>query len=126
MIQRYPNGRSYAEDLCERVTYSYDTNPLNPSFSLNSTGRLTVAQYGSNTLSASCVPGVNPTQLAEMYSYHPAGAVTAKRLQITRQGYDQYSKAMLNNNLYKLPGGPRRFKCEARGCSSSLDAFCGA
>ena len=36
------------------------------------------------------------------------------------------NKAMLNNNLYKLPGGPRRFKCEARGCSSSLDAFCGA
>jgi RHS repeat-associated protein len=26
-----------------------------------------------------------------MYSYHPAGAVTAKPLQITRQGYDQYS-----------------------------------
>ena len=35
--------------------------------------------------------GVSPAQLAEMYSYHPAGAVTAKPLQITRQGYDQYS-----------------------------------
>src|SRR5580700_11072814 len=44
-IQRYPNGVSNAEDVCQRVTYTYDTNPVNSSFSQNSQGRLTTAQY---------------------------------------------------------------------------------
>jgi len=44
-IQRYPNGKSNGEDTCARVTYTYDTNPVNSSFSKNSTGRLTTAQY---------------------------------------------------------------------------------
>ena len=45
-VQRYPQGQSNQEDVCQRVTYTYDTNPVNGSFSQNSYGRLTTAQYG--------------------------------------------------------------------------------
>ena len=86
-VQRFPNGHYYAEDLCQRETYYYDTNPYIPGFSLNSFGRLTVAAYGpTNAWNYSCIPGVWGTLYAEMYSYHPAGAVATKRLQTMRQG----------------------------------------
>ena len=32
MVQRYPQGVNYGEDLCQRVTYTYDTNPVNATF----------------------------------------------------------------------------------------------
>ena len=103
MTQYYPQGQSYAEDGCQRVTYSYDTNPYSSTFSQNSYGRLTAVQYGANTngyyTSPFCVSGEwtsyiygtgyynmdTMTNFAEMYSYHPAGAVTAKQLYMSRQ-----------------------------------------
>jgi RHS repeat-associated protein len=78
MVQRYPNGKNNGEDQCQRVTYSYDTNPYSSTFSNNSHGRLTAARYTPGTCIAST--------LTEMYSYHPAGAVTAKSLQVGSLG----------------------------------------
>ena len=77
MIQRYPSGKNGAEDSCQRVTYTYDTNSVNPSFSQYSQKRLTTAQYSV------CAPG-RITPVTEMYSYHAAGAVTSKQLQFQR------------------------------------------
>ena len=77
--------------MCGRVTYTYDTNPVNGAFSQYSTGRLTTAQYQV------CAPGQVSAQgstsnaggaMTEMYSYHPAGAVTAKQMQVAREGTD--------------------------------------
>ncbi len=65
------------EDTCNRLDYSYNTNPLDIQFSENAQGRLTVVQWGGIT----CAAG----QFAEMYSYTQAGAVTKKRLRLTRQ-----------------------------------------
>ena len=81
MMQRYPLGQTNAEDQCQRVTYSYDTNPVNAGFSLYAAGRLTAAQY-------SVCAGGQTTAMAELYSYHPAGAVTAKQMQTSRYAYD--------------------------------------
>ena len=38
MIQRYPTGKSNAEDTWQRVTYSYETNPYSTTFSQYTTG----------------------------------------------------------------------------------------
>jgi YD repeat-containing protein len=54
MVQRFPTGATppNGEDLCQRVTYTYDTNPVNPNFSQYSAGRLTtVTYYGQNASS---------------------------------------------------------------------------
>ena len=94
MTQYYPLGTANPEDGCQRVTYSYDTNPYKPTFSQNSNGRLTAVLYGSSAGSlygpgAFCAQESTTGQVtyfAEMYSYHPAGGVTAKQLRIAR-GY---------------------------------------
>jgi YD repeat-containing protein len=31
MVQKYPSGVSSAENTCERISYTYDTNPVNGS-----------------------------------------------------------------------------------------------
>ncbi len=36
MTQYYPTGTANPEDGCQRVTYSYDTNPYNSTFRMNS------------------------------------------------------------------------------------------
>ena len=77
MIQRYPSGKNGTEDSCQRVTHTYDTNSVNPSFSQYSQKRLTTAQYSV------CAPG-RITPVTEMYSYHAAGSVTSKQLQFQR------------------------------------------
>jgi YD repeat-containing protein len=94
-VQRYPSGRSNGEDFCARVIYTYDTNPVNSSFSQYSTGRLTTAQYH-----AACTGnGLQADDIyTEMYSYHPAGAVTAKNVKMQRTFYDP------NNNPYTASG----------------------
>ena len=74
MIQRYPRGKTAQEDISERVVYQYDTNTEAPVFAQYLTGRLATAQYMIVDENG------NPSPVTEMYSYHPAGAVTAKRL----------------------------------------------
>ena len=95
MTQYYPSGTANPEDGCQRATYSYDTNPYIPIFSQNSYGRLTAVLYGAATGSiyapgAFCTSELFTyglvTYFADMYSYHPAGGVTAKRLAMGR-GY---------------------------------------
>ena len=97
----FVSGRSIL-DTCGTVTYTYDTNPVNPNFSQNSQGRLTTAQYyapNSNIPLGSYIGdgnggwttyGCTADAYAEMYSYHAAGAVTAKKLQFTRVFASQY------------------------------------
>ncbi len=84
MIQKYPSGRNNAENTCERVQYTYDTNPVNGTFSQNSYNRLTTKQY---SVCASSHEGHTAT-ITEMYSYNPAGQVTAKQFQAFHCGYD--------------------------------------
>jgi RHS repeat-associated protein len=89
-IQRYPQGVNYGEDVCARVTYTYDTNPVNSSFSQYSLGRLTTAQYyvqGANYNGQGCSGYGLYDTYTEMYSYHPAGAVTAKNVGMSRVVY---------------------------------------
>jgi YD repeat-containing protein len=94
MIQRYPTGKANAEDTCRRVTYSYDTNGVSSTFSQYSTGRLTTAVYPVCTAGGTLVSGTPPYPnypggtVTEMYSYHPAGAVTAKQMRVSRTGVD--------------------------------------
>ena len=85
MAQYYPTGTANPEDGCQRVTYSYDTNPYSSTFSHNSNGRLTAVLYGASAGSvyapgAFCTSGLFTyglvTYFADMYSYHPAGGVT--------------------------------------------------
>jgi hypothetical protein len=75
------------------VTYTYDTNPVNANFSQYSTGRLTTVQYyGQNASSNGAGCGQNTNGYypyaydtwTEMYSYLPAGAVTAKNVSLRR------------------------------------------
>ena len=82
MIQRYPRGKTAPEDTSQRVTYQYDTNTLAPDFALYLTGRLATAQYTIVDENG------NPSPVTEMYAYHPAGAVTAKRLTAMGCGTD--------------------------------------
>ena len=70
---------------------AYDTNPVNANFSQNSQGRLTTAQHGCSV--ADIVDGTYygtyaSTTFVEMYSYHPAGGVTAKQLLFNGYGYN--------------------------------------
>jgi YD repeat-containing protein len=86
MVQKYPTGQGNAEDICQRVIYRWDALPPGTGFTAsNTTGRLAEVQYGSSGTSGTpCVPGGTPLQYTEMYSYHPAGALAAKQLQVTR------------------------------------------
>ena len=61
------NGQ-FTEDTTQRTTLTYDGT--NFSFSSNTAGRVSLVNYA----------GPHGLQFAEMYSYHVAGAVTAKRL----------------------------------------------
>jgi len=76
MVQRYPAGKNNAEDTCQQVTYSYDTNPYNSTFSQNPKGRLTATKY----YAGNCPAGVGQS-ITEMYSYNPPGQVNWKSLQ---------------------------------------------
>ncbi len=61
------NGQ-FTEDVTQRATFAYDGT--NGGFSANTAGRISQVNYS----------GPHGLQLAELYSYHAAGAVTAKRL----------------------------------------------
>ena len=82
-IQRYfANG---TEDLCQRVTYSYDTNPYDSTGKYQyTTGRLTAALYPV----CHVLDSNGNATVTEMYSYHPAGGVTIKDLHIYKPWYN--------------------------------------
>src|SRR5262249_17493502 len=79
-IQRYPSPGT-VEDLCQRTSIYYDTNPLDATFSQNSTSRKTAVQWSGTA----CATGY---QFAEMYSYTPGGLMSGKRFR-TNNGSGQ-------------------------------------
>jgi RHS repeat-associated protein len=85
-VRRFISDTAYSlgsDDPCQRVTYTYDTNPVNSSFSNYSYGRLTTAQYGCpvpEIVGGSTYGTASPVSYIDMYSYHPAGGVTAKQI----------------------------------------------
>jgi hypothetical protein len=60
-----------AEQASQRATYSYDSNPLNGSYSQNAWGRLTAVQFQDES---------SGTPFSYMYSYNQAGRVTAQHM----------------------------------------------
>ena len=64
-------GTPLVEMDMQRVTYSYDSNPLNGSYSQNAWGRLTAVQFRDENLG---------TPFSYMYSYNQAGRVTAQHM----------------------------------------------
>jgi YD repeat-containing protein len=64
-------GSPLAELASQRVTYSYDSNPLNGSYSQNAWGRLTAVQFQDES---------SGTPFSYMYSYNQAGRVTAQHM----------------------------------------------
>ena len=102
-IDRKPNGTTI--DLCQSTYFYYDTNPIVSGFSNYITGRMAASVTGDT----SCTPG----RIVEMYSYHPAGGVAAKRLLVTSDGttiqdktitYAFDSEGKVSN--YTYPDGP--------------------
>jgi len=91
MISQFPTGQSHAEDTCQRVSYSWDSNPYNATFSQYTQGRLAAIQY-TNCHSFSMPDPNSPdytdtfgqTTVTENYSYHAAGATTGKQVQLAR------------------------------------------
>jgi len=103
IVEVTPSGGMYGyEDACQRVTYSYDSNPYDSSFSSYTYGRLAAVQYGVSTTlyynSRYIDCPVGDTYI-EMYSYHPAGVMTAKDMQLPRGGTDPNGNPMLPGNL---------------------------
>ena len=65
------SGSTFTEDLAQRTTYAYEGT--NNGFSTATNGRVSQVTYA----------GPHGTAFVEMYSYHNAGGVTKKRVQIT-------------------------------------------
>jgi len=81
MVQYFPNRPPpIYEDPCQRLTLTYDTNSIDSTYSQNSWGRLTTAQWGG----VSSCTSLKNTLFTQMYSYTAGGLVTGKRLEITR------------------------------------------
>ena len=78
------NGQ-FNEDPTQRTTFTYDGS--NNGFSANTAGRVSLVNYS----------GPHGLQFAELYSYHAAGAITAKRLSV--------SGTALGSNAANLDGG---------------------
>jgi RHS repeat-associated protein len=90
MVQKYPTGKNNVEDLCQRVTYTWDTASVAGFTSYNALNRLGTVTYGGDAVHP-CFG--NLTKFAEAYSYTAPGPVSVKRLQVTRYylalaGYD--------------------------------------
>ena len=60
MIQRYPTGKNKTEDTCQRVTYSYETNPYEQRFrrTRRAADGGAVFRYAANRMSRKCIPTI--------------------------------------------------------------------
>jgi RHS repeat-associated protein len=65
------NNYRFQELGAQQVNYSYDSNPLNGSYSQNAWGRLTAVQFKDENTGGS---------FSYMYSYNAAGRVTAQHM----------------------------------------------
>ncbi len=96
MIQRYPQGKANSEDLCQRATYGYGTDP-----SIYNYGRLVSVQGSPGGYCAGY--GTSPVpSYGESYTYNPAGGVASKSITsgmfngeyspLVTYGYDSYGR----------------------------------
>jgi RHS repeat-associated protein len=69
----------FQEDLRQRVTYYYDTNPFNGPFSSNAWGRLTAVSFTDEDYNMA---------MNYEYGYNQAGRVTAQRFQLGQANLD--------------------------------------
>ncbi len=65
-------------------TNVYDANPDDPSYSQHTVGRLAEIKYPAITYQTFPGDHDSTTMFTDMFSYHPAGAVTGKRLRVTK------------------------------------------
>ena len=72
-IKRYPVSTG-AEDVYQRATFYYDTNPFDGAFSQYSYTRPTAVEWGGDANAPV------PYKFRQMYSYTPGGLVTKKRV----------------------------------------------
>ncbi len=79
-VKHTPGG---SEDVCQQVNYTYDSNPVLPSFGQNLSGRLAMVQYFIGPQGTSCSTGAG--QVSEMYSYHAGGAMLNKKFRYQRR-----------------------------------------
>ncbi|MBV9266849.1 MAG: hypothetical protein JO061_11835, partial [Acidobacteriaceae bacterium] len=86
------NG-TFNEDVTQRTTLTYDGT--NGGFSSNTAGRVSEVQYS----------GPHGLQFAELYSYHAAGGVTAKRLNVSGAALGSYSPNLEADYAYDSTGG---------------------
>ncbi len=96
MIQRYPQGKTNSEDLCQRTTYGYGASPS--SYNYN---RLVSVQGSPGGYCAGY--GTSPVpSYGESYTYNPAGGVVSKSITsgmfngeyspLVTYGYDSYGR----------------------------------
>jgi RHS repeat-associated protein len=111
------NNYRFQEQVQQRVDYSYDSNPLNGSYSQNAWGRLTAVQFrDANTGSP----------FSYMYSYNQAGRVTAQRMNIDagEQNPSGFDAAYTWDNEGRMTGinyGPQyAFTYDVNGRLSSM------
>ncbi len=111
--QKYPTGIANAEDVCQQVNYSYDTNPYDSSYpglytsgTAYTSGRLTAVQYygGSTTTLDRGAVGNCDTTFYDMFSYSQAGGKLGKRLRVARQFED--NRAPKLGDRERRPGIP--------------------
>jgi len=65
--------------LCQKVTFTYDSDAADPSFIQNVAGRLATLKW-SNKFGC-----ISPGEITQMFSYNVAGSVTAQKLRLLRQ-----------------------------------------
>jgi RHS repeat-associated protein len=88
-IHRYPGGLNNAEDICQRVVYTYDqyTDAQSGFTSANAWGHVAAVAMGDPSCQATVANTQVAQQFLEMYSYkaQSAGHVIAKRLELYQQ-----------------------------------------
>ena len=77
-VSKYPDGTN--EDVCQRVTYNYDSDPDAPNYLYSQylAGRLGSVHYAG----AGCSSGGN--NYVDAYAYSQAGQVTRKTFRLTK------------------------------------------
>src|ERR1039457_579060 len=106
-------------------TYYYDSNPFIPGYSQNAAGRLTAIQYNSFP---------NQDTVLEMYNYTAPGAVSGKRLRLSRPyagnqtatgdliaSFGRDAEGRLNSMSYPAGGPAYTYAYDAMGRLSQMN-----
>jgi RHS repeat-associated protein len=80
----YVYNGAWTEDTYQRLTLTYDTNPIDSTYSANAWGRLTTAQWNVVNCPPNTDCGVQTGTNTEEYSYTTAGQIAGKLLRVTR------------------------------------------